>query len=411
MVVFKRNNYPHKNHNEQYADGGPGSENRPFIFGRKNRRFKGVQKAQIGSMATEDLFNVSMDFTEAIERAGVASESGDTEEYEQLVLRAARIYSGYKHLDHLTDDIPTRKDKYKRWSQEYSRFRHESGLSDYGRVTLDIENYGYVRPEDFENYIQQVREEVEIFKNEQREYFNTVQRRRNAYQQAVEGNSSPGENAEPNTNDAKRPKPEQESDSQPESEHNSQPEQQSDSRSHYESGSQPEQQSQPDSSSEQKEKTRSHSRSEFRPEPNNNTDSQPEEKQDYQPDQKEKSQEKPYRSKNSSQARKKKRRNEMKSGTYKREPNALESVFLNTEKGLKVNNIGSFRVTSRPRVGPFTFNLGRSGLTSVSLGAGPVRWMIYSPIYQPGLSSIDLPGGLSFRGKRKMRDKNTKNYF
>jgi hypothetical protein len=57
----------------------------------------------------------------------------------------------------------------------------------------------------------------------------------------------------------------------------------------------------------------------------------------------------------------------------------------------------SFRITARPKVGPFRFNAGTRGLTSVTFTLGPVSWRLWSRTGRTGLSSVDLPGPLSWR--------------
>jgi Protein of unknown function (DUF4236) len=59
--------------------------------------------------------------------------------------------------------------------------------------------------------------------------------------------------------------------------------------------------------------------------------------------------------------------------------------------------IMSLRVTARPRIGPLRINTGRSGITSVTLKLGPVSWRLWSRTSRTGLSSVDLPGPLSWR--------------
>lgn len=55
------------------------------------------------------------------------------------------------------------------------------------------------------------------------------------------------------------------------------------------------------------------------------------------------------------------------------------------------------RVTARPRYGPVRVNMGRRGVSSVTVRLGPVSWRLWSRTARPGLSSVDLPGPLSWR--------------
>jgi hypothetical protein len=57
------------------------------------------------------------------------------------------------------------------------------------------------------------------------------------------------------------------------------------------------------------------------------------------------------------------------------------------------------RFTSRPRFGPFRFNLGRRGLSSISFVFGPI-----TRNFRSGRTTVDLPGPFSWvfgrRGRR-----------
>lgn len=58
------------------------------------------------------------------------------------------------------------------------------------------------------------------------------------------------------------------------------------------------------------------------------------------------------------------------------------------------------RFTKRPRVGPFRFNIGKRGLSSVSFILGPFTRNLRS-----GRNTVDLPGPFSwvFGGKSRRR--------
>lgn len=76
-------------------------------------------------------------------------------------------------------------------------------------------------------------------------------------------------------------------------------------------------------------------------------------------------------------------------------------VFNKFEDMTGLSSFGGFRVTWRPRVGPFVMNMGRKGASSVSLDAGPLRYMVWQRGRGFGawFSSVDLPSFLSFRGR------------
>lgn len=78
-------------------------------------------------------------------------------------------------------------------------------------------------------------------------------------------------------------------------------------------------------------------------------------------------------------------------------------LFNTVEDFTGLGNHGSFRVTWRPRIGPFVMNMGRKGPMSVSADMGPLRYMVWQRNRGFGawFSSFDLPSFLSFRGNRK----------
>lgn len=49
------------------------------------------------------------------------------------------------------------------------------------------------------------------------------------------------------------------------------------------------------------------------------------------------------------------------------------------------------------RAGPLRFNVTGNGLSSVSLGAGPASFTLWSKAGKRGLRSVNLPGGASYR--------------
>lgn len=60
--------------------------------------------------------------------------------------------------------------------------------------------------------------------------------------------------------------------------------------------------------------------------------------------------------------------------------------------------VPGLRSTYRPRVGPFQINTSaHSGVSSVSVGAGPLRYKVWDRKGATGLSSVDLPGPISWR--------------
>lgn len=83
----------------------------------------------------------------------------------------------------------------------------------------------------------------------------------------------------------------------------------------------------------------------------------------------------------------------------------IEGMVSSVERSTGVDKFGGLRFTMRPHVGPFVINIGRGGLSSISLKAGPARYRIWSRKSAPGFSSLDLPGYLSFRGKEESKRK------
>jgi len=66
--------------------------------------------------------------------------------------------------------------------------------------------------------------------------------------------------------------------------------------------------------------------------------------------------------------------------------------------GTSLLGVRGMRSTYRPRIGPFTLNTStQTGLSSVSVGTGPLRFKVWDRKGNTGLSSIDLPGPISYR--------------
>ncbi len=64
------------------------------------------------------------------------------------------------------------------------------------------------------------------------------------------------------------------------------------------------------------------------------------------------------------------------------------------------------RSTYRPALGPLRFNTGREGLTSIALALGPITLRLWSSDNaEPGVSSVDLPGPISVRPRRRTRER------
>jgi uncharacterized protein DUF4236 len=61
------------------------------------------------------------------------------------------------------------------------------------------------------------------------------------------------------------------------------------------------------------------------------------------------------------------------------------------------------RYTRRPRYGPFHVNISENGVQSVTLKLGRISWRVWSKRQRAGLSSVDLPGPLSYRRSAKRR--------
>lgn len=70
--------------------------------------------------------------------------------------------------------------------------------------------------------------------------------------------------------------------------------------------------------------------------------------------------------------------------------------------GASLTGMRGMRSTYRPKVGPFTLNTStRTGLSSVSVGLGPLRYKVWDRRGRAGLSSVDLPGPISYRPNQR----------
>lgn len=70
--------------------------------------------------------------------------------------------------------------------------------------------------------------------------------------------------------------------------------------------------------------------------------------------------------------------------------------------GTTLMGVRGMRSTYRPKVGPFQLNTSaQNGLSSVSVGTGPARFRVWDRQGHTGLSSVDLPGPISWRPSRR----------
>lgn len=77
--------------------------------------------------------------------------------------------------------------------------------------------------------------------------------------------------------------------------------------------------------------------------------------------------------------------------------------------GAALAGVRGVRSTYRPRIGPLTLNTSaRTGLSSVSVGVGPVRAKLWDRRGHTGVSSVDLPGPISWRPSQKKRAPETR---
>lgn len=87
---------------------------------------------------------------------------------------------------------------------------------------------------------------------------------------------------------------------------------------------------------------------------------------------------------------------------------AVSEMVTKAEEKAGVRDKGSIRITNRIHKGPFVMNLGRGGLSSISLNLGPFQFPFWDRNNGiSGLSgflrfprSVDLPGPFSFRSNR-----------
>lgn len=318
------------------------------LWGRDNPFYKGASRADDArKMTVRDLETIASDFADVTDAAAHAILVKDEESYNELRTRAIQIYSAYQEYEHLVGSVDTRKRKFAEWNQSYLEFRHSCGLDQdrSGRPAL-VNIYSYKRDADSQYY----RDVVAVIHQTARDMSNKEANYTRIYNQVAAGvaSSTSSENQDSQyagNDEATTVIPTVHTES---------------SGSGGGKGAGP---NSPSVGSPEPEPESSHSdrwesgisSDEDRPRP----------------------------------PRKKMKKN------------IFEKMFSGVESKTGLSNHGQFRVTSRPRIGPFVLNLGRGGLTSVSLKAGPMRYMIWSRKYRPGFSSMDLPSGLSFRGKRQ----------
>lgn len=324
-----------------------------FFWGRRNPNYTGPSRAAgITGTVTGDAMQIARDFAHVVQAAEDAEYAGDTAAAEELRLQAARIYATHRYFSHLVESIPDRRRDLDRWEQSYADLRKASGLDRraQGPVTPDAGDYAGARISD------QDRQEVA---------------------DAIRGRSDGGTDATraayaEATGRAETP-----------------PASDGSERGREDSGR----------------TTFSDEPPADEPPPPGDADAPPPDDEDLPPDfediRPENDEATPHEPRPTRRTRSKGKRVSAGPGRPMKERGPLTAL----EQATGLDKYGSTRVTWRPRYGPFIMNMGRNGPVSLSLAMGPMRYRLWSRRHKRGLSSIDLPGGMSFRGRQVSRDK------
>ena len=370
-----------------------------FIFGRKNIFYREPERAVKSSdqdiNALNDFMVIAQDYLEATDLAAASLSRGDMEKYNVAVHRAAQILDCHEKWISMVETMPESRIKMRKWAKDYEKFRSEMGLNNEfdKRVVVDPRSLRYVSAEYGDEEVKHVMSAVSESLDEAGNILNSK----------PDGSSYPYDelsNAHTSNQEKYNYQIKQSPDNKDDSKSNGDEDSESsDSKSsHYDPNEVPW-------------KDRAKNKENGGDSPTEEFKAIPETK-----DTKEK-----Y--KGFSKNRKNNERKSDDGGSNKKTENyskkpliglkpspngsrlgdAIENAFKKVERSAGVDEKGSLRVTKRKRVGPFRLNFGRRGLSSVSLRLGFISWSVWSKDYEPGVSSYDLPSGLSYRQKRKRR--------
>lgn len=311
---------------------------------------------------------IAQDFAHVVGAAEKAEYEGDEKAAEALRIQAAKIFSTHRYHSNMVNSIPDRQDELDRWEEAYQNMRSMSGLDrrHSGPVSPPPEAYSAARisPEDIQEVKAAMRTHPDSGTPEgRRAYAEATGRPVPAGDTFSDGTPLP---EEPPSEDAAPPPPEA-----------------------GQGGIHPE----------------GHEEIPMPEEPIEPEGDLPPDIADIETSEDEKTlndlvDRMGGGSKRKSQGGAKRKRTSAGPGR----PSKQSGVLTSVEQATGLDKYGSTRVTWRPRLGPLIMNMGRNGPSSLSLAMGPMRYRLWSRTHKQGFSSLDLPGGMSFRGRQISRD-------
>lgn len=350
-----------------------------FLWGRLNPKYTGPSRAA-GTTATVlgDAMQIAQDFDTVVSAMEDAQYQGDEHEANRLRAQAARIYATHRYFSHLVESIPDRRRDQARWEQAYQNLRRASGLEGRSEAEIMPDPRDYsgatITDEDYRQVADAVRTRPDAGTPETRAAYAEATGRARA---AAESDTTPDE---PPVQTTQRGRDTTFSDGTP------LPPEPEDEGTPPDTDTPPQPQTPPDTPS-----GGGNTPPETPPLPEpppDDEDLPPDESDVYDPGE-------------TPKPKTKRKRVSAGPGRPMKEAGPLTAL----EQVTGLDKYGSTRVTWRPRFGPFIMNMGRNGPVSLSLAMGPMRYRVWSRRHKRGLSSIDLPGGMSFRGRQISRDK------
>lgn len=389
------------------------------LFGRDKRQENAPD-------ASGSVFRIAEEFSDSVQKAAHYGIRGDEQNFRIEREKAHKLYTMYKHLDHLTEDIPTKKKKYAEWRENYENFRRFHGLdAPKGAPLINVDKVPYNR-----NYTQGVDAEIGEAIREAASIIGTAEEVQ-AYRDAIRKQKEKTTSATSTTPQSAQPEEPEVIDGEVVSVEpdivdaeviSVEPDTSNEQKNTTAQGKKQD-------STQQKTKTKrnlsdndkSNRRAQARKaggflnEPGDEEEIAKEKIGENIHGEKRAQERARFGTKNYGSQANKTMGNPFYDSEQFEDATAEQKtrskaksrdtdIFSSFEKGTGLAKHGSFRPTFRPTVGPFVFNAGRKGLSSVSLRLGAFRFIVWDRDRRTGFSSLDLPGGMSFRGKREKKE-------
>lgn len=344
----------------------------------------------------ESILRISEEFSEATDRAAHYALRSDEENFDKALEESQKLFALYQDLGHMVGDIPTRRSNYSRWSESYEKFRAQHNLDQPSNVRINLEGV-----QAREENLQGVQEAV-LTAIRQASFVNGTEKEFDAYTRAMAGHDV--HTGDRQTDDTQGSTKTGSASSGADAGRRSSGG--GAYRAHRKTRTAApvdEQEPQDDGTSrfDRRHAERAAQRSNYgayRQDPDEvRTVSSSYVYDEYGMTYKDYKKARKSKNRDSAGVQSARIRSSMKK-------NRNSGLFNRVEETSGLDKLGFFRVTYRPHVGPFVLNFGRRGMSSVSLKAGPLRYILWDRGgAHPRFSSANLFTGLSFSGKRTKR--------